>query len=330
MLGQASPTRDTPQPPPLAETASGKIRRVGVEIEFANLPAPMAVALLQRLYDGRIERQDEHRYALRDSEFGTFSVELDARIAHPEEAPKEAGGKHFVSKARGALGHAIAVVVPTEIVCPPIPWDQLGRLDALIDMLRENGAEGTDAGPFYGFGVHLNPEIAASDTEYVRRHLMAFAVLEPTLRKQIGIDAMRRILPFVDPFPAAYLKCLLAPNYRPDLKALIRDHIRANQTRNRGLDMMPLWRHLDRDTLLAELRDPSLVKARPTFHYRLPDTRLSDPDWNVAREWNRWLQVERLAADPDRLEEARDRQFTRLSRGLAKTWLHEFKAWMRP
>ena len=39
------------------------------------------------------------------------------------------------------------------------------------------------------------------------------------------------------------------------------------------------------------------INGRPTFHYRLPDARVSDPGWSIAPDWNRWVAVERLAAD---------------------------------
>ena len=48
------------------------------------------------------------------------------------------------------------------------------------------------------------------------------------------------------------------------------------------------------------------VKARPTFHYRLPDCRVNEPGWSVADAWNRWVYVESLAADTDLLAELID------------------------
>jgi hypothetical protein len=44
-----------------------------------------------------------------------------------------------------------------------------------------------------------------------------------------------------------------------------------------------------------------LVKARPAFHYRLPNCEIDDPDWRIARDWNYWIEVEKLANDPDKL-----------------------------
>jgi len=62
--------------------------------------------------------------------------------------------------------------------------------------------------------------------------------------------------------------------------------------------MLPLFAHLAPKTL-HPLIDDERIKARPTYHYRLPNTQLSDPVWRVADEWNRWVAVEMLASDDD-------------------------------
>jgi hypothetical protein len=49
------------------------------------------------------------------------------------------------------------------------------------------------------------------------------------------------------------------------------------------------------------VQERHLVKPRPAFHYRLPNCMIDEPEWTVAREWNTWVAVERLAADPGRL-----------------------------
>jgi hypothetical protein len=74
---------------------------------------------------------------------------------------------------------------------------------------------------------------------------------------------------------------------------------------------------LDADRVRSVLPNEK-INARPTFHYRLPDARVSDPGWSIAPDWNRWVAVERVAADRGRLE--------RLGRaylafpGEAKSW----------
>lgn len=62
---------------------------------------------------------------------------------------------------------------------------------------------------------------------------------------------------------------------------------------------------------MSQVEDPHLVKARPAYHYRLPNCLIDEPDWRLAREWNTWVAVERLAADAP----AAGRDEPRLSRG---------------
>jgi hypothetical protein len=81
---------------------------------------------------------------------------------------------------------------------------------------------------------------------------------------------------------------------------LIDDYLDASPSRNRELDMLPLFAHLDHDRVRARLPYEK-ISARPTFHYRLPDSRVDDPAWTIAADWNRWVEVERLACDPARL-----------------------------
>ena len=46
------------------------------------------------------------------------------------------------------------------------------------------------------------------------------------------------------------------------------------------------------------------IAARPVFHYRLPQAHSGAAGWSIAPDWNRWVAVERLAADGKRLAEA--------------------------
>lgn len=310
------------------------MRLVGIEIEFADIPVNDAARVVHDLFGGTVTPEGAHRATVKDTEFGAFTVELDAQIVHSANGkastPGEKMGDKLGDQAREVLGHAVAGVVPVEIVAPPIPWRDLEKLTPLFDALRERGAKGTDASPLYGFGLHLNPEVAERDAGYALRHLQAFIVLAPWLREAIGIDPTRRLLPHIDPFPDAYAQQILAADYAPDLDGLIRDYIHANPTRNRGLDMMPLFRHLDETLFLDAFGDPDtagLVKARPTFHYRLPNASLSDPDWNAVVEWNRWVEVEKLAADRALLRQRADQYMDFLSKPMAERWFKTVQDW---
>jgi hypothetical protein len=119
--------------------------------------------------------------------------------------------------------------------------------------------------------------------------------------ERTAVDFTRRISPYINPFPAAYARLVLAPDYPADAGRLIDDYIAHNPTRNRPLDMLPVLAHLDERRVMERVEDPHLVKGRPAFHYRLPNCMVNEPGWTLAREWNAWVDVERLAADPDRI-----------------------------
>jgi hypothetical protein len=66
--------------------------------------------------------------------------------------------------------------------------------------------------------------------------------------------------------------------------------------------MLPLFKHL-RPALIEARVDDERVKARPTFHYRLPNCEIERADWYLDSSWNIWCVVEQLADDPDLLQE---------------------------
>jgi hypothetical protein len=104
---------------------------------------------------------------------------------------------------------------------------------------------------------------------------------------------------------------VLAPNYAPSVSQLIDDYLKHNPTRNRGLDLLPLFAHLDKDRVTRAV-DDDRVSARPTFHFRMPDSRVDDPRFRITEQWQAWLEVERLACDPLRLAEQSRIAFARL------------------
>tara|TARA_R110001592_G_scaffold83213_1_gene246335 strand:- start:1748 stop:2773 length:1026 start_codon:yes stop_codon:yes gene_type:complete len=322
-----------PATPPVTTTEAGNPRRVGVEIEFAGLDVPAAADLVQAHFGGDISREDPHRLIVGETEFGDFVIELDAQAVHKDADGKEGEDKAFLSEeldaaAREALGKAVTGIVPVEIVTPPMPWSDLGRLGGVTDALRRAGAKGTDDSVLYAFGLHLNPELPATDAGTILRHLKAYVILADWLREQVAIDLTRRLMPHADPFPKDYVLLLLDPEYTPGLDRLVADYLDHNPTRNRELDMLPLFRHLDEAAVTARL-DSNLIKARPTFHYRLPDCALGNPSWSPVAEWNRWVRVEELAADPDRLARLGAALRDNLRRPAAERWLDELQDWLQ-
>ncbi len=317
--------------PPEETNTQGVMRQVGVEVEYANLSVLESAGLIEELFGGRQVRESEHRVHVKETRFGDFTAELDWQGAHKHKNSDSGSDSDsifdFEDDVRAFAGRTASVIVPTEIVCPPVPWPDLDQLDILFDHLRDSGAEGTETGILYGFGLHVNPEVAEETAEYALRHLQAYILLEDWLREQIDIDWARRMLPHIDPFPNDYMRKIVDVAYSPDLETLIRDYVEANQTRNRGLDMTPLFRHLDEATLTRYMDDTRLVKPRPTFHYRLPNAKFSDPSWGPVKEWNRWLTVERLAADKEELHERIAEFMDWSARPRLDQWAEKIKRW---
>ena len=286
--------------PPKTTNDAGEPRRIGVEIEFGGLDLDRAAELVEQTFGGRIERPSPHVRKVTGTGIGDFEIELDAQMVHPKSEADD-----FEKKAKEIIGDLSSGFVPTEIVGPPAPLDALPDFDRLIDALRDAGAEGTEDGLSYAFGLQLNPEAASLKAEDILSVLQAYILMSPLLRRRIRVDPLRWLLPYVDPFPADYARRILAPGYAPDMDNLIDDFITDNPTRNRELDMLPLFAHLDEERVRARVDDP-LIKARPTYHYRLPNTNLADPEWGAITEWNRWVIVERLAAAPNRRRQLAD------------------------
>lgn len=298
-----------PSAPPLTENWQGEPRHVGVEIEFATVSPRQAAECVQEIFGGEITIRTPHRLEVTGTSHGNFLVELDSQYIHrlesPEESPILAAEvdewlRWFQSSLGEIVGDIAAAVIPCEIVCPPMPLSEMRLLDRTIDALNRRGATGTRENPLYAFGAQLNPDIARQDADYIASILKAYLLLSPWLREVIAVDMTRRVFAFADPFPKAYVRRVTAPDYWPGMAQLIDDYLWHNPTRNRELDLLPLFVWLDEPRVRASVAD-ARVKSRPTFHYRLPDANFGIPDWTITREWNRWVEVERLAADADKL-----------------------------
>lgn len=274
---------------PVRQTAAGKPRRVGVEIELAGLGEEIVAEHAADCLGGEATETGPHEFEVRDSALGTVKVFLDTAFRDPN-------GSEIVDAVL-EIGRS---VVPVELATEPIDPADLPRLARLTERLRDAGARGTGGGPLLGLGLHLNIEVAAETAEAIVPVVRAFALLEDWLRHAQPIDLSRRLLPFVDPYPRALVD-RLAGSDDWTLDALIGTYLAESPSRNRGLDLLPLLSHLAPESVEAALPDAGAVKARPAYHYRLPDCRLDEPGWSLANEWNRWCFVERVAGDRDAL-----------------------------
>jgi hypothetical protein len=281
--------------------AAGATRRVGVEAEFTGIGARAAARALQAGLGGAAVEQDPHAFLVRGSSLGDLAVELDVRYAHPQahgpELPLRLG-----PRAAAWLGSALEGVVPRELITRPLAVDALAGVDRAVDILRRAGAKGRGATWFGSLGLHFNVDPARLDALGLVAVLRAFLLLEPWLRRAIAPGRDSRPAAFLPgQYPQAYVRRVAAPGYRPDLPAFVADYLDANPSRDRALDLLPVLLHLDRAQVRARLPHEK-IGGRPVLHYRLPRAHVGEPGWGIAPDWNRWVAVERLAADPDWLD----------------------------
>jgi hypothetical protein len=323
--------------PPQLYTESGEERRLGVEIEFGDLSIKTTGAIITSLYGGKIKIDDPYRLNVENTRLGDFLVELDAVYAHPQRptpksdedglSAKENPRKpEFLDLIAETIGDLSKSWVPMEIACPPVAIRSLPALETLVKALRDYGATGTGRQIYYAFGCQLNPELASLEIGHVLGQFKAWLLLEDWMREKAGQDLSRRLTAFANPFPRDYACHVLADRRPPQWDQFVEDYLRENATRNRDLDMLPLFAHIDEDYVksLGDVR----IKARPTFHYRVPDSRVDEPGWCLTTLWNDWLRVENLAADRP-MTEAMTRKF------LAKSWTRsqwadEVSRWIAP
>lgn len=289
--------------PGLLKRADGQIRRLGVELEFSGLDIATIADAVHAQFGGTIDTVSDYETKITDTDFGTFRIELD--FGYLKQLGRESGPVDYeddIERLPERILAAIAEqVVPFEIVTPPVPMDQIDVLEPLIESLRSKGALGTRHSAVYAFGLHLNPEMPDLDPATITAYLQAFVCLYPWLERVSEIDWSRHLTPYIKPYPKEYVRKVIENDYRPDIESLIDDYLEANPVRNRALDLLPLFAHIDEDRV-RRVVDDERVKARPTLHYRLPNCDIDASGWGISTPWNQWLQVELLANDQDRLE----------------------------
>lgn len=317
-----------PVQPPRQFNSEGYLRKVGVELEFTGVECRHVAGIARDLYGGILEEDDPYRFRLHGGRMSGMKIELDMSAVHPDKRPDDETLPDLLKSAvRPALAVVGSLLMPFEVALPPLEIERLPEADRLIEALRAQGAKGTGSNLLYAFGMHLNPELAASDADSIGRHLKAFALMAPWLRAEIDVDATRRLSPFIKPYPADYVRRLADPGYRPDLARLIDDYLEANPTRDRELDMLPVFAKLDPARVAAHANRHK-VTPRLAFHYRLPDSRVDESGWGVVGDWNRWVAVERLADDPDRLDALGATFLDRFEGSDSPIWAAEVRRWL--
>lgn len=312
---------------PVTKTAQGRIRRVGIELEFTGLSLHIAADVL-KLFTGELTRHSLVVWTGAHPQFGDFQLELDwdylKRLAAEQSFdPERDSWAEFVQETA-------ALLVPIEVVCPPIPIDQLDQLDRLVTLFREHGAQGTDDSILAAYGVHLNVEIPSMDANQVLQYLQAFCLLQWWLSEAHQVDFTRKLSPYVNLFSEVYVRQVLRRR-ETNWSSLMSDYMAHNNTRNRALDMYPIFAEYDEQRVRQNVPDPR-IKKRPAFHYRLPNCEIDRPDWSLQQPWSLWCVVERLAHDVSGIESLSQKfmQQERFILGLnRREWIDYLDQWLR-
>lgn len=315
---------------PWTENVEGAPRRVGLELEMAGIDAETLADAVISVVGGKVERDSAFYSKVVDSELGDFGIELDAELLKERGYQKQLksmgidiGKGERRDQIESVISRIAGLVVPLELVGPPVAWTELGRLDEIRLKLHQAGAKGTNSSPFYAFGMQINIEAASLEPDHLLAMIQAFLLRYDWLKERAEVDISRRISPYVQPYPEDYVVHVLQPDYQPDITTLIDDFLKFTPTRNRPLDLLPLFAHIDKERVMAAPVEKSLIKARPAFHYRLPNCLIDESDWNLAQAWNDWVEVERLAADQAALSAACKKRIkggSMLKHWLATTW----------
>lgn len=288
-------------PPVWRSNAQGDTRKVGFELEFAGLSLAKAAAAVAQGIGGKVCKETQAEYRVNHPEFGDFKIELDWSLAKNmarkrlEEQGEQAQDSDDLLMT--LVTEIARQVVPMEVVCPPVPIDRLDCLDAMVQALREAGALGTAEGLLYAFGVHINAELPNTQAPTLVPYLQAYALAQSWLVKAHRVDALRRLSPYIDAYSKKYLRCVMEYTESTPIDQILDDYLTHNPTRNRGMDLLPLFKTVDEEKVMARVDDEK-VNARPTFHYRLPNCEIEQSDWSLSQSWNVWCVVEHLAADP--------------------------------
>jgi hypothetical protein len=294
-------------PPSLESNHQGQERRIGVEIEFAGVDPNTVLAIIIDLFGGTRQTNHLFDYCVKDSSLGDFILELDSSQLKSfgeviSESQEHKTSNQFETIALPLLSKAAELLVPWEIVTAPIPFSRYSELIPLIIKLREAGALGTRHSLHYAFGLHLNPDLPDLSAPTILFYLRAYCCLYDWIYDKEKVDWVRKITPYIRHFNKDYIKHILLKDYKPSIEELIDDYLHFNPTRNRSLDMLPLFAFIDEKRVRKKV-DDDRISPRPTFHYRLPNCDIDNPEWNVDYPWMLWLEVERLANNQSKLDE---------------------------
>ncbi len=292
----------------LVKNFEGKPRRFGLEIEYAGVPLARSAQIVADATGGKIQSDHKTHYTIACENLGDFIVELDVELAQKISAKaksqKDLDPKSISieSIADQILPEILETVAPTEIVSPPLSEDNLHLMQDIVEALHKEGAAGTEESLFYAFGYHINAEMRSVKAKDILDSLRAFVVLYDWVAVQLDMDVTRKISGYAAPYSEDYNLFILDPSYVPDLAQLIDDYILYNPSRNYALDLLPLFSYLDEDRVKKHINN-SLIKKRPAWHFRMPNSSVGQDNWSIYDAINTWQQIEKLSDNEKTLKE---------------------------
>ena len=295
--------------PHVRNNESGNERRAGFEFEVGNVSIEQVANALHQEFGGSIEKTSAYEFHIKGIALGDLKIERDAHLLTSlkyrewlQELGIDFSPGSDAEKIEQEVDKWSRVLIPCEIVTSPVPFSKFDQLQTLVRVLNDVGAEGTQQSLRYAFGFHINAEVPKMDVKVLLAFVQAFLLMTDWIIEVSDTDFSRRFFTkYIDPFPSDYAELVLDSQYRPSLTQFMDDYLKHNPTRNRPLDMLPIFHEIDKARLMQALPEEQreLIKGRPAFHYRLPDCRVGETSWSAATEWNRWALVEHIADKPE-------------------------------
>lgn len=314
----------------------GTPRHVGVEFELQGIPVSKLSRVVALTLGGDVETVSTAEYCVQVPDQGDYRVEVDyallKQMAKEQHELDDAEQSVIEAAALDVLSAGSSKIVPCEVISPPLPMQTFSEpMQILTDAIRQAGGKGTRHSMLFAFGLHLNVEPPDLEADTVASYMKAFACLFDWIVWEGEVDWARRVTPYIQRFPAEYDLQLTDPEYWPDWDALVTDYLQTNASRNRAMDMLPMFSDV-RPEMVGQSVDDDRIKARPAFHYRLANCSIDEPGWSIADPWRRWLQIEHLANDRDALnaccaEYRKDRD--RLLHRVDSSWRETVTQWLR-
>jgi hypothetical protein len=279
-----------------AKNYKGEARKLGIELEFHGLSPLNSAKVVAELLGGELNVKTVDDVEV-TTKSGPYRFETDARFLKKLSEASAANIKDAVLDYQGSIREALSGIskefVPTELVSPPLDIGNLSEINRIQKALVAAGAVGTSESVRFAFGAQLNPEIRTEDPNEILKNIKSFLILSVWLKSQIQMDLTRVLTSFAGDFPKDYIFHIFKKDGVESFDELIDDYLLFNPTRNRSLDMLPLFAFLDEKRVRAKVPSQKINK-RPTYHYRLPNSQLSLDSWSIEVEWKRWMIIEKL------------------------------------